>query len=167
MWIIIGVGFVFGVVLAPLSIFITTKLEFSFFNRKGLDEATQRYLFNYTWDDLIIDDLFIASYEFNSKLPRFFSKYYNWVDPAGYNFLIREAVAASSSAPFYFEPMKHTNKFGITELLIDGGTICNNPSLYAFIYARNLRGKKKIRMVSLGTGLNKESVNDLGDAALF
>jgi len=38
------------------------------------------------------------------------------------------------------------------ELQIDGGVICNNPSLYAYEFARLLLGKQKIRVLSLGTG---------------
>jgi hypothetical protein len=40
----------------------------------------------------------------------------------------------------------------MTELQIDGGTICNNPTLYAFEMSRLLYGHKKTRVISLGTG---------------
>jgi len=40
----------------------------------------------------------------------------------------------------------------LTELQIDGGTICNNPSLYAFEMSRLLYGHKNTRIISLGTG---------------
>ena len=35
---------------------------------------------------------------------------------------------------------------------IDGGVICNNPSLYAYELAKDFHGHKKIRLISLGTG---------------
>jgi patatin-like phospholipase/acyl hydrolase len=78
------------------------------------------------------DELLVTSYEYNSKTPRFYSKYFRAVDPGRYDVLLRTAVAASSSAPIYFDPKTYTNKLDIKETLIDGGLICNNPSLYAF-----------------------------------
>jgi len=41
----------------------------------------------------------------------------------------------------------------LKELQIDGGTICNNPTLYAFEMSRLLYGHKKTRIISLGTGI--------------
>jgi hypothetical protein len=61
-------------------------------------------------------------------------------------------VAASSSAPIYFDPTTRVNGYGFKARLIDGGIICNNPSLYAYYYARYLLEKPKIRIISLGTG---------------
>lgn len=62
------------------------------------------------------------------------------------------ATASSSSAPVYFDPNTvHTN-YNLTESLVDGGIICNNPSMYAYLIAKEMRGKQKIRLVSLGTG---------------
>jgi len=39
------------------------------------------------------------------------------------------------------------------EFQIDGGVICNNPSLYAYQMAKVLKNKPNVRMLSLGTGL--------------
>ena len=72
--------------------------------------------------------------------------------PGEYNVTLAEAVGASASAPLYFNPETNTNKFNITDELVDGGVICNNPSFYAYELASELKGKKNIRMVSLGTG---------------
>lgn len=44
------------------------------------------------------------------------------------------------------------NEYGFSELLIDGGIICNNPTLYAYQMANQMYNHKKIRVLSLGTG---------------
>ena len=98
------------------------------------------------------DELLVTSYEYNSKTPRFYSKYFRTVDPGRYDVKLWEAVSASSSAPIYFNPKGRTNQFDIEEVLIDGGLICNNPSLYAFQLARHIHDQKDIRLLSLGTG---------------
>jgi patatin-like phospholipase/acyl hydrolase len=66
-----------------------------------------------------------------------------------------KAVASSSSAPIYFDPMNYTDKFDVTEYLVDGGVICNNPSLYAYLYAKYFKKHKNIRLISLGTGMSE------------
>ena len=45
---------------------------------------------------------------------------------------------------------------------IDGGIICNNPGLYAYQLAKIIKGKKKIRLLSLGTGEKKFSEIEKG-----
>jgi hypothetical protein len=47
----------------------------------------------------------------------------------------------------------YVDKYGFESRLIDGGVICNNPSFYAYIYAKYLRGLTNIKLVSLGTGI--------------
>jgi patatin-like phospholipase/acyl hydrolase len=42
----------------------------------------------------------------------------------------------------------------MTEFLIDGGIICNNPAFYAYQIANKFYEKKNIRVISLGTGEN-------------
>lgn len=47
---------------------------------------------------------------------------------------MRTMVGASSSAPTYFEPLGiPRDGYNITEVMIDGGVICNSPVLYAYI----------------------------------
>jgi patatin-like phospholipase/acyl hydrolase len=68
---------------------------------------------------------------------------------------IGDATGASSAAPTYFDPKVQKNMYGLTELQIDGGIICNNPALYAYNMATKLNNKSKIRILSLGTGEKK------------
>ena len=66
---------------------------------------------------------------------------------------MRNATAASGSAPVYFDPAEFDNLYGQEELVIDGGIICNNPALYAYMTAKFLnKVTKKMRILSIGTG---------------
>ena len=65
---------------------------------------------------------------------------------------VGNATGASSAAPTFFDPKVQVNGYGIQELQIDGGIICNNPALYAYKIAKDLRHKKNIRLLSIGTG---------------
>ena len=78
--------------------------------------------------------------------------------------MIRTAVGGSSSAPIYFDPEPIDNKYNITGHLVDGGVICNNPAFYAYSVASNLYGHKKIRVLSLGTGIQKATENSLANS---
>ena len=59
--------------------------------------------------------------------------------------------------------MIEKNAFNIDEALIDGGIICNNPSLYAYYIAHYLRDKRGIRMISIGTGVPKSEIKSHGN----
>lgn len=67
---------------------------------------------------------------------------------------VGNATGASSAAPTFFNPKLQINGYGLTELQIDGGIICNNPALYAYQLATLMHNKKKVRILSLGTGEN-------------
>ena len=69
-------------------------------------------------------------------------------------------MAASSSAPIGFDPLLHVNVFNITEILVDGGVICNSPALYAYFIAKEFNNENSFRVVSIGTGDSKDE--DLG-----
>lgn len=97
------------------------------------------------------DEVVIVAYDYNGRQPRFFSKYFAAMNPGVYDTMIRVAVGGSAAAPTYFDPMTYIDHYNITERLIDGGVIANNPSNYAYNIAR-LKGKSDIRLLSIGTG---------------
>lgn len=98
-------------------------------------------------------EVLIVSYEYNSQQPRLYSKYFAKEDPNIYDVLVGNATAASSSAPTFFDPKVQNTKYGRTEILVDGGVICNNPAFYAYQLVKSFNGvTKKIRVLSLGTG---------------
>jgi patatin-like phospholipase/acyl hydrolase len=60
---------------------------------------------------------------------------------------------ATSATPIFFEPFTRVVKKGryrTTELLVDGGLIANNPSLYATVYAKEFLKRENVRTVSIG-----------------
>ena len=63
--------------------------------------------------DIVVDNLFMPSFEYNSQTPRFYSKYFLEDDPAKYNIFIWQMVAATSAAPVYFDPFTMINGLGI------------------------------------------------------
>jgi len=151
-WVVTVVGLLIGVLLAPLCIELVTLIGFSFYNRAGLDSSLKEHLGDATFEDITVSELLVAAYEFNSRTPRFYSKIFRDIDPGRYDVLLRTAVGASSSAPTYFDPETHTNLFNITSSLVDGGIICNDPALYAYMIAYNFYDRKNIKLISLGTG---------------
>lgn len=102
------------------------------YSREGLDELMKLYYGEYNVEDALSEEILIVAYEYNSQQPRFYSKYFAGQESGIYQIATGNATGASSSAPGYFTPKLNTNKFDIPEILIDGGLICNNPSLYAF-----------------------------------
>ena len=97
--------------------------------------------------------MFTPSYDYNSKTPRFYGEYFINGDPGRYNATLSQALAGSASSPVAFDPLTLYNGFGIREELVDGGIICNSPSLYAYQDAVFLRNKGyNTRMLSIGTG---------------
>lgn len=69
--------------------------------------------------------------------------------PEYYNVTLAEAAEASISTPGYFNPY-----FLGEEALVDGMIVANNPSMYAFILAKNITQSENMRVVSVGAGTN-------------
>lgn len=102
----------------------------------------------------------IVSYSYNAQEPRFYSKYETSRKPGVYNVTLDIAAGGSSAAPGYFDPKVFENGRGDKEVLVDGGIIANNPSMYAFIFASEMNQKKDIRVTSIGTGQVKQPTID-------
>lgn len=63
------------------------------------------------------------------------------------SFLVKDAGRATSAAPTYFPPLIRNG-----EILVDGGVVANNPSIYAYIEAKKLYPDcSKFHVVSLST----------------
>lgn len=146
---------VFLVIGVLLGIYVPEFYDYaatSKYTRENLDSLVNTEFAGKYFPDITTKELMVVSYEYNSQQPRFYSKYYNNIDPAIYNVSVAQACESSSSAPTFFNPKLIQNGYGHNELNIDGGIICNNPSLYAYEMARDLYGYKNIRILSLGTG---------------
>lgn len=72
-----------------------------------------------------------------------------------YNIAMDVVAGATSAAPTYFDPKLFKNGRGQQEVLVDGGIIANNPSMYAFFFASEFNKKENIRVISIGTGQEK------------
>ena len=151
-WVVTIIFFLIGCTLGYEVPKITNMLSSSKYSRKNLDAMMKNLLGSYGFMDILTQELLVVAYEYNSQEPRFYSKYFTHQDPGIYDIPIGNATGSSSAAPTFFDPHQVNNKYGFTELQIDGGIICNNPSLYAYEMARDLYGYRKIRMLSLGTG---------------
>ncbi len=66
-----------------------------------------------------------------------------------------DAISASSAAPMYFP----TYQIQDGSWMIDGGVVTNNPSLIGYSQAKEYFKTDKIKVLSLGAGLNKQKIN--------
>ena len=70
-------------------------------------------------------------------------------------FLVRDAGRATSAAPTYFPPLIKDGK-----ILVDGGVVANNPSLYAYLEAKKLYPNcKKFNILSMSTGDKRHTMS--------
>jgi patatin-like phospholipase/acyl hydrolase len=115
----------------------------------------------------------LTSYEIEKKQPVFFQSHVAKNNKA-FDFYIKDACRATSSAPTFFEPARIQSLSGEMYTLIDGAVLANNPALCALTEACVLFAEKGIpltadrfELISLGTGKNQkvytyEHVKDLG-----
>jgi predicted acylesterase/phospholipase RssA len=145
----IFIGFILGIEIPKITNFLFNAK----YDRSSLDKLMKDYLGKSTIDQVLSNEVLIVSYEYNSQQPRFYSKYFAREDPNVYNIMIGNATAASSSAPTFFDPKVQVTKYNRTEILVDGGVICNNPAYYAYQITKSFNDvSKKVRLLSLGTG---------------
>ena len=68
-----------------------------------------------------------------------------------------DAVASSSAAPMYFP----TYQMEDSSWMIDGSIVTNNPTLVGYSYAKQILETENIKVLSLGSGQNKNKINGL------
>lgn len=142
-WVIFAVGLVIGALLGYGVPKLELMLDSSKFSRGSLDKIMYGYFGAKKFPDMLTNELMVISYEYNSQEPRFFSKYMTAQNPGIYDVHIGNATASSSAAPTFFNPHEVINSYNLTELQIDGGTICNNPTLYTYELSKLMYGHKK------------------------
>ena len=151
-WIICVMGLILGGFLGyyiPITVYY---LGNSNYNRAVIDGYLKQFFGHAKAHDILTDECLIVSYSYNAHEPRFYSKYEANRNPGIYNVTLDIAAGGSSAAPGYFDPKVFENGRGETEVLVDGGIIANNPSMYAFIFASEMNKKENVRVVSIGTG---------------
>jgi patatin-like phospholipase/acyl hydrolase len=122
--------------------YIANFLSVAMYDRSSLDAIMHEFLAGIYLPDAITDDVMLVAYDYNSQQPRFYSKYFYAEDSLIYGVEVYEATGASSAAPTYFDPKFLVSGYGNEEVQIDGGVICNNPSLYAYQMAKYLHGNE-------------------------
>lgn len=76
------------------------------------------------------------------------------------NYLLKDAILASTAAPTYFPPTCKKGRIGCYGCLVDGGVVANNPALCAMIEALKLPDCNRfsqILTVSVGNAKNTKS----------
>lgn len=102
------------------------------YDEEPLENFLQRTFGDIPLSDAVIPTLIMA-YDARAGAP------YSMSSSDDHGFLFWEAARASSAAPTYFKPAHLIDqKSGKELVLIDGGVVANNPSLYAYIEAKRL-----------------------------
>ncbi|MEX2591163.1 MAG: patatin-like phospholipase family protein [Anditalea sp.] len=104
----------------------------------------------------------VTAYEIEVRKSMFITQHNAAISPDA-NFLVRDAVLASCSAPTYFEAIKVPSLTEEDHVLIDGGVFANNPAMCAYAEVRKLTfgdiinpTSEDMLLVSLGTGFVNE-----------
>ncbi len=103
-----------------------------------------------------ITDVLVTSYDFERQRPVFFKSSKARKSP-DYDFYMKDAARATSTAPVFFEPFKlETEGVAGYYALLDGLIFAGNPTLCAYAEARSTYpDSKDFLVVSLGTGKAK------------
>jgi patatin-like phospholipase/acyl hydrolase len=157
-WFVLGFGVIFSAGIAFGFTKFSSLVSHALYDRSGLEEGTMKYFQDRTFDDIAVDELMINAYAYNSQQPRFYSRYFKHTKKGTHDVKLRVAMGGSGAAPIYFDPERHEDLYGQTESVIDGGIICNNPELFAYMMAKYLKGHKNVRVLALGTGRDKEKM---------
>lgn len=118
----------------------------------GLEEVLTDYFEDITLSDLIKPCL-MPSFDMKNWRPHFFRQTRAKDDP-GYNYLLRDALRATSAAPTYFEPARIKSFDNTVYTLIDGGLVANNPAMVGYAEAHSMEAltDADIIILSIGTG---------------
>jgi predicted acylesterase/phospholipase RssA len=91
----------------------------------------------------------VLAYDVENRKPRLLSSY----ESPGIKMV--SAASATSAAPIYYS----TQEIDDGSWLIDGGIVANNPSLLGYSEARKLFPGCEIKVLSIGTGINRRKIN--------
>jgi predicted acylesterase/phospholipase RssA len=91
----------------------------------------------------------VLAYDVEKRKPRLLSSY----ESPGIKMV--SAASATSAAPIYYS----TQEIDDGSWLIDGGIVANNPSLLGYSEAKKVFPGCEIKVLSIGTGLNRRKIN--------
>ena len=100
-----------------------------------------------------LTEVLVTSYDIWGRAPVFFRSSLASEDRER-DYLMRDAAAATSAAPTYFQPVRLPSPgSGPDYVLVDGGVFANNPGMCALVDRTTVGGDaENAFMVSLGTG---------------
>ena len=91
----------------------------------------------------------VLAYDVENRKPRLLSSY------GSPGIKMVSAACATSAAPIYYS----TQEIDDGAWLIDGGIVANNPSLLGYSEAKKIFSGHKIKVLSIGTGINIGKIN--------
>jgi len=91
----------------------------------------------------------VLAYDVEKRKPRLLTSY----ESPGIKMV--SAASATSAAPIYYS----TQEIDDGSWLIDGGIVANNPSLLGYSEAKKVFPGCEIKVLSIGTGLNRRKIN--------
>ena len=97
----------------------------------------------------------VLSYDIQKRSPVLFRSY----DKEDKDISLVDVGDATSAAPIYYPTAKVGNRY-----LIDGAIVANHPVLHGYVEAKKLFPDSEIRVLRVGTGLSKRSLN--GEASM-
>jgi patatin-like phospholipase/acyl hydrolase len=92
----------------------------------------------------------VLSYDIEKRSPVLFKSYID----ADKDISLVDVGDATSAAPIYYPTAKVGNRY-----LIDGAIVANHPVLHGYVEAKKLFPNSEIKVLSIGTGLSKRSLN--------
>ena len=125
--------------------FLQTKPKY---DNKGKDKVLTEYFGDQKLGESK-NPMGVLTYDIESRTPRILSSY------ASPEISVKNAVIASSAAPIYYP----TYQIEDGSWLIDGGIVANNPCLIAYSEAKKLFPNSRIKVLSIGTGINRKKIS--------
>ncbi|MBD62689.1 MAG: phospholipase [Gammaproteobacteria bacterium] len=125
--------------------FLQTKPKYDGIGKRDI-------LFNYFGDQSLGESkkpVAVLAYDVEKRKPRILSSY----NSPGIKMV--SAASATSAAPIYYS----TQEIDDGSWLIDGGIVANNPSLIGYSEALKLFPEHEIKVLSIGTGINRRKIN--------
>lgn len=120
------------------------------YHADGLVDLLQDTFGNLRLSDALTDVL-LASYEISRSETWLFRSRQAKEDPA-YDFLMWEAVRATTAAPTFFEPFRVDDPLGQTHVFVDGAVYANSPGLLAFGEIERHYFGRDLVVASVGAG---------------
>lgn len=103
---------VLGGVLGYFIPVFTYSISYSFYDRTQFDIQIENMFGGMKVNDSLTDETIIVAYSFNLQQPRFYSKFFAQYLPEIFDLTLAQAVQASISTPFIFDPFIYTNGKG-------------------------------------------------------